>query len=133
MQLAHNVQLPRKLGGAGGECIYIDTEGSFLTSRLIEIAKAHDVDSTLKGIHLFRVLDHTELIALIRQLRDIVQSYPKVKLIIIDSLAYHFRLNVLDAKSRGAILDFIARTLLEIAKRFELAVSKFNCFLYHRN
>lgn len=124
MQLAINVQLPRHLGGAGGECIYIDTEGSFLTSRYTEMAKKYDVESMLNGLHFLRVLDHTELIAIIRQMHDIVKAYPKVKLIVIDSLAYHFRLNVLDAKSRGAILEFIARTLLEIAKKNDLAVSK---------
>ena len=40
MQLSVNVQLPENLGGLNGQCVYIDTEGSFISKRTIEIAKA---------------------------------------------------------------------------------------------
>jgi RAD51-like protein 2 len=124
MQLAVNVQLPKNQGGIQGECIYIDTEGSFQSSRIVSMARKNDVESILKGIHLFRVLDHTELLALIKQLPIILKEYTKVKLIIIDSIAYHFRLNVLDSRARIAILDYIAQSLLELAKRNDLAVNR---------
>lgn len=113
----------RNKGGIDGECIYIDTEGSFLTSRFIELANGYNVDQLLRGLHYFRVLDHTEFMGLIRQLPEIVKSYPKVKLIIIDSIAYHFRLNVLDARARTAILYFLGRTLGDIARTNDLSVS----------
>lgn len=124
MQLAVNVQLPKSQGGVEGECIYIDTEGSFQSSRIVQMARKYNVGSILKGIHLFRVLDHTELLALIKQLPTILKEYTKIKLIIIDSIAYHFRLNVLDSGARIAILDYIAQLLLELAKRNDLAVSE---------
>jgi RecA/RadA recombinase len=118
----------RSKGGTDGECIYIDTEGSFLTSRFIEMASGHDVDQLLRGLHYFRVLDHAELMGLMRQLPEIVKSYPKVRLIIIDSIAYHFRLNVLDSRARTAILYFLGRTLVDIARANDISV---NIFIFH--
>eukprot|EP01121_Diplochlamys_sp_Union-15-3_P004648 TRINITY_DN14839_c0_g1_i1.p1 TRINITY_DN14839_c0_g1~~TRINITY_DN14839_c0_g1_i1.p1 ORF type:complete len:147 (-),score=17.80 TRINITY_DN14839_c0_g1_i1:88-528(-) len=42
-QLAVNVSIPNHFGGVEGECIYIDTEGSFMVERLVEIAsKLHE-------------------------------------------------------------------------------------------
>ncbi len=40
MQLCVNVQIPERFGGLGAKAIYIDTEGSFVSSRLVEIANA---------------------------------------------------------------------------------------------
>ncbi|KAI8364899.1 P-loop containing nucleoside triphosphate hydrolase protein [Choanephora cucurbitarum] len=122
MQLAVNAQLPSELGGVQGECLYIDTEGSFQYSRIASMSKNHNTESILAGIHLFRVLDYTELLALVRQLPDILRHYPKVRLIIIDSIAYHFRVNVLDSRARTAILDYLAQALIEIANKNNLAI-----------
>ncbi|KAI9487793.1 MAG: DNA repair protein RAD51-like protein 3-like protein [Benjaminiella poitrasii] len=122
MQLAVNVQLPKEEGGANGECIYIDTESSFESSRIVSMASKYDVEKILKGIHLFRVHDHAELMALIRQLPDILKEYPNTRLIVIDSIAYHFRLNTLDSRTRSIILDYIAQSLIEVAHINTLAV-----------
>ena len=40
IQLAVDVSIPEELGGAGGEAVYIDTEGSFIIERVVDIAKA---------------------------------------------------------------------------------------------
>ncbi|KAG1150077.1 hypothetical protein G6F37_011287 [Rhizopus arrhizus] len=122
MQLAVNTQLPIEKGGMDGECIYVDTEGSFLPSRLIEMAKMYDIESISKGVHLFRILDHIELIAFIRQLPTVLKEYPKVRLIVIDSIAYHFRLNTLDSKKRTHFVNYLAHTLVQIANKYKLAV-----------
>ena len=37
MQLCVNVQIPECFGGLAAKAIYIDTEGSFVSNRLIEI------------------------------------------------------------------------------------------------
>lgn len=37
MQFCVNVQIPEKFGGLGGKAIYIDTEGSFMSNRVVEI------------------------------------------------------------------------------------------------
>jgi RAD51-like protein 2 len=128
MQLVVNVQLKPEEGGVQGECIYIDTEGSFLTSRLIDIARKYDIESISKGIHLFRVLNHIELIALVRQLPSILKEYTNVKLIIIDSIAYHFRLNTMDSKKRTHFVNYIGHSLVQIATKNKLAASILNIF-----
>ena len=38
MQLCVNTQIPESLGGLEGQAVYIDTEGSFISKRVIEIA-----------------------------------------------------------------------------------------------
>ena len=40
MQMCVNVQIPEKYGGLGGKAIYVDTEGSFISKRVVEIANA---------------------------------------------------------------------------------------------
>jgi RAD51-like protein 2 len=40
MQLCVNVQIPRRFGGLGAKAVYVDTEGSFSSKRLVEIAGA---------------------------------------------------------------------------------------------
>jgi hypothetical protein len=38
MQLCVNVQIPENFNGCSGQAVYIDTEGSFISKRVIEIA-----------------------------------------------------------------------------------------------
>ncbi len=38
IQLAINAHIPEAYGGANGTSIYIDTEGSFMTERVVEMA-----------------------------------------------------------------------------------------------
>ncbi|KAF2300510.1 hypothetical protein GH714_013883 [Hevea brasiliensis] len=40
IQLAVNVQIPPHCGGLGGRAIYIDTEGSFMVERALQVAEA---------------------------------------------------------------------------------------------
>lgn len=40
MQLAVDVQIPECFGGLDGEVVYIDTEGSFIVERLVDITTA---------------------------------------------------------------------------------------------
>ena len=40
MQMCASVQIPQSLGGLEGQAVYIDTEGSFVTSRVVEITNA---------------------------------------------------------------------------------------------
>jgi RecA/RadA recombinase len=124
MQLAVNVQRPKEKGGLNGECIYIDTEGSFLSYRFIKMINDEDALAYLDKIHLFRVYNHTELIALIRQLPDILaQKFQnKVKLIIIDSIAYHFRMNTMDSRRRDVFLPNLAHLLIRVATNHTLAM-----------
>lgn len=40
MQLCISIQLPTELGGMAAKAIYVDTEGSFVRSRLVEMTRA---------------------------------------------------------------------------------------------
>lgn len=40
MQQCINVQIPESMGGLEGQAVYIDTEGSFMSNRAVEIAQA---------------------------------------------------------------------------------------------
>ncbi|KAK9722098.1 hypothetical protein K7432_002945 [Basidiobolus ranarum] len=144
MQLALNVQIPKSLGGPEGEAIYIDTEGSFIAQRTAEIAegtierinqqlheKAIDaeplqVESMLARIHYFRVLEYTELVALVNLLEEFLETHTMVKIIIIDSIAFHFRLNFTDMGLRTRLLNGIAQTLLQVADSKDIAVVLMN-------
>lgn len=103
-----------------GDCIYIDTEGSCsLNGRLYDISNTQNIDQ----FHLFPVLSHAELMSFITQLPDILEDFPHTKLIILDSIAFHFRVNVLSKAVRDGLLNHIGSTLTAIAKERNLAVS----------
>lgn len=40
MQLAVDVQIPECFGGVEGEAVFIDTEGSFMVDRVVDLATA---------------------------------------------------------------------------------------------
>ena len=48
-QLCANVQLPKAIGGLEGQCVYLDCNGGFSSSRLKEICKATQ-DMALKAL-----------------------------------------------------------------------------------
>ena len=116
LQLAVNVSLPQVLGGVKGECIYIDTEGSFAPERCEQIAEAlvnhvgncnrnsscedlnyFTVEYILRGIHIFRVFDEVSQTATIHTLSTFIEERKRcglsIKLIIVDSIAFHIRVS----------------------------------------
>ncbi|GAA5804242.1 hypothetical protein HPULCUR_009729 [Helicostylum pulchrum] len=118
-QLAINSILPTKQGGEPGECIYIDTEGSFSS---IGTSSRLSSDSDLNRLHVFRATSYPEFMSLITELPTIVQRYPNTKLIVIDSITYHFRVNVSTKNDRDNILHYIGLSLFRIAKENNLAI-----------
>ncbi|KAK7089012.1 DNA repair protein RAD51 homolog 3-like isoform X1 [Littorina saxatilis] len=142
IQLAVDASIPEELGGAGGEAVYIDTEGSFIVERVADIAmatadhchrmaaSADDVDignytmeTILAGIHYFRCHDHIELLATIHLLTTFVQKHPKVRVIVVDSIAFPFRHNFDDLSMRTRLLTSMAQSCIQLATNFDLAVS----------
>ena len=126
MQLSLNVQLPLENGGLVGEAVYIDTEGSFVVSRLMEMAQSlliyAQMSDFLSKIHLFRIHSHQELLALVETLNDFLKDHPKVKLIVIDSVAFHFRQNMTDMAQRTRLLNTMASTLRKLAHEHQLVI-----------
>lgn len=145
MQLAINVQMPAAFNGLAGEAVYIDTEGSFAAKRCLQMASAFckhlqkvalrrkddkllnearqlDPEMILDRIHYFRARDVTEQLAVIDILPSFVREHPEVKLVIIDSVAFHFRQDFEDMGVRTRRLMQMAQSLMELAHAKDLAV-----------
>ena len=148
MQLAVCAQIPAAFGGAAGEVLYVDTEGSFTSERAKEMASAlasHlrrmakqrksaslqnaaaavSWETLLAGIHLCRITDYAELLALVRALGQVLdhpERRGRVKLVVIDSIAFHFRHGFTDLGLRARLLMAAAQALNELASARELAV-----------
>jgi RAD51-like protein 2 len=121
MQLAVAARLPESFGGVGGETLIIDTEGSFVASRLRDLAAAavahvqmvchqqgaqveadqgiafqdaasgFTVDRILDSVLVHRVHDATELIATVTALPALLQTRTQIRLVVIDSVAFPLR------------------------------------------
>ncbi|XP_069827320.1 DNA repair protein RAD51 homolog 3 isoform X2 [Dendropsophus ebraccatus] len=145
MQLAVDVQIPECFGGVDGETVYIDTENSFLLDRLVDIAnacvlhcdlitQAHKQDdqkiamqrftlhNILSQIHYFSCHNYSELLAQILVLPDFITQHSKVRLVIIDSIAFPFRHSFDDLSLRTRLLNTLAQQLIDIANQHRLAV-----------
>ncbi|CAO0794424.1 unnamed protein product [Mucor circinelloides] len=122
MQMAVTIQLPKEQGGSEGECVYIDTEGSFNALRAQKMAERFNLKDPLKKIHVFRVLNHTEFVAIIMQLTEILTNRTRVKLVIIDSMAYHLRINALPFRARIEFLNFAGPHLIKIAQNLTVSI-----------
>ncbi|XP_050407985.1 DNA repair protein RAD51 homolog 3 isoform X2 [Patella vulgata] len=143
MQLCVDVQMPQCLGGVEGQAVYIDTEGSFIVERLVDIADAtiqhcnfmlkqnqDDVselkdfrlENVLKGIHYFRCHDYIELLANIQLLPDFLKEHKQVKLVVVDSIAFHFRHDFEDLSLRTRLLTAMAQNFIKMATNYKLAI-----------
>ncbi|RIA97301.1 RAD51-like protein c-like protein [Glomus cerebriforme] len=140
MQLCVNVQIPQCLSGPEGEAIFIDTEGSFIAQRAAEISKATvtkvnestgrdplmNFETVMSKIYVSKVHNCDELIALIKILDEFLQEHPRVKLLVIDSIAFHFRQQFDNMALRTRLLNGLAQDLNKFAQSYELAVVIFN-------
>jgi len=156
MQLACDVQIPSINGGLEGAAIYIDTEGSLMPERLATIAeglierlrmitmasstsvseKIHEDqkealkqvtrEKILKNVHVYRVYDYVEQISCLKSLPTFLETHPEIRLIVLDSVAFHFRRGFDDMALRARLLTGMAQSLLDLAERFQLAVVVIN-------
>ncbi|KAM9046340.1 DNA repair protein RAD51 homolog 3 isoform 3-T4 [Megaptera novaeangliae] len=101
MQLAVDVQIPECFGGVEGEAVFIDTEGSFMVDRVVDLANAciqhlqliagthmgeehpkalqdFTLENILCHIYYFRCRDYTELLAQVYLLPDFLSEHSKV-------------------------------------------------------
>lgn len=143
IQLAVDVQIPELFGGIHGECVYIDCEGSFIVDRVVEVSEAalehlstvaqddFDLQDTLKNIslesflskiHLYRCHDYVQLVALSHILPKFLSEHSRVKLIVLDSIAFHFRYDFEDMALRSRLLQGLAQRFLQMANDHKLAV-----------
>jgi RAD51-like protein 2 len=151
LQLAVNVQLPEILEGCGGECLYIDTEGSFMVERLEQIATSFvkhihkmasqkdketrkivekiTVESVLKNVRYFRLYNLLEQLAYVHNLETYLQQHKNIKLIIFDSITFHFRHDQQgygDHMQRNKLLQSMSQKMSQLANDYNLAVVYLN-------
>ena len=91
-QLAVMVQLPKEKGGLNARALYIDTEGTFRPERIIQIARAKQLDpeKTLENIIYARAYNSDHQMLLVDEAKKYIESQ-NIRLIIVDSLINHFR------------------------------------------
>merc|ERR1719460_2980811 len=108
MQLALDVQIPVAFGGLGGRAVYIDTEGSFMVqhdARMAEAVATLDANDLLEGISYFRAHSATEQIAAINLLDELAREAHDVRLVVVDSIAFHFRQEFDNMARRTRVLN----------------------------
>jgi RAD51-like protein 2 len=145
MQIAINVQMPAAFNGLCGEAVYVDTEGSFAPKRCLHMASAFckhlekvavrrnneslshyarmlEPEAILERIHYFRARDVTEQLAVVDVLPSFISEHPNVKVVIIDSIAFHFRQDFEDMGVRTRRLIQMGQSLMDLAHSRDLAV-----------
>uniref|UniRef100_A0A8C9IUQ2 DNA repair protein RAD51 homolog 3 n=2 Tax=Piliocolobus tephrosceles TaxID=591936 RepID=A0A8C9IUQ2_9PRIM len=145
MQLAVDVQIPECFGGVAGEAVFIDTEGSFMVDRVVDLATAciqhlqliaekhkgeehrkaledFTLDNILSHIYYFRCRDYTELLAQVYLLPDFLSEHSKVRVVIVDGIAFPFRHDLDDLSLRTRLLNGLAQQMISLANNHRLAV-----------
>jgi len=91
-QLCINAQIPQEEGGLEGSAYFIDTEGTFFPGRIVQMALAANLDSKeiLSKILVSRAYNTNHLTLLISEAKRYFKER-NIKLLIIDSIASHFR------------------------------------------
>ncbi|MCW8966194.1 MAG: DNA repair and recombination protein RadA [Candidatus Pacearchaeota archaeon] len=125
--LAVNCQLPEEQGGAGGKCVFIDTEGTFRPARIKQIATGigADPDNVLKNILVARAFNSDHQMLLLEKVGDMIKNGEPIKLVIVDSLTAHFRA---EFSGRGQLADRQQKLnrymhdLMKLAETHNLAV-----------
>lgn len=107
--------------------LFLDTEASFRSSRIVEIAKGKGVDESkvLDSIKLLRVKSTKEQVDVIDKLDRILEADPNIKLVIIDSLIAHFRAEYLGREQlveRQQILANMLHKLGDVVERHKVGV-----------
>jgi DNA repair protein RadA len=126
-QLAVDVQLPLDKGGLEGHAIWIDTEGTFRPARIEQLAavKGLDPKQALQNIKIGRAYSSDHQVLLVDKIPELVNSDPKIRLIVVDSMMALFRAEYI---GRGTLADrqqkvnVVLHTLQRLADRFNIAV-----------
>ncbi|MCS7115337.1 MAG: DNA repair and recombination protein RadA [Nitrososphaerota archaeon] len=121
-QLCVNVQLPPERGGLSGAALYIDTENTFRTERIVQMARhlGLDPEKVVKNIIYAEAYTSDHQMFLLENCDEVVKEN-NVKLIIIDSLTAHFRSEYIGREmlaSRQQKLNKHMHKLIRLARAF---------------
>lgn len=143
--MAVDVQIPECFGGVNGEAVFIDTEGSFMVGRVVDLATAciqhlhlvagthkekeysealedFTLENILSHIYYFRCCNYTELLAQLYLLPEFLSEHSKVRLVIVDSIAIPFRNDIDDLTLRTRLLNGLSQQMISLANNHRLAV-----------
>ena len=121
-QLCLTVQLPEEKGGLDGGALYIDTENTFRTDRVIQIAPRFGIqpEDALKRIVFAEAYTSSHQMMLLENADEVIKEN-NIRLIIVDSLTAHFRSEYLGREmlaSRQQMLNKHLHKLLRLCRAF---------------
>lgn len=124
-QLCVNVQLPPERGGLGGGALYIDTENTFRTERIVQMVNHLnlDVQEVVKNIIFADAYTSDHQMFLLDNADEVIKEN-NIRLIIIDSLTSHFRSEYLGREmlaERQQKLNKHLHKLIRLARVFNAA------------
>ena len=124
-QLCVNVQLPPEDGGLGGAALYIDTENTFRTERIFQMAQnvGLDPEEVVKKIIFAEAYTSDHQMFLLENADKVIKENG-VRLIIVDSLTSHFRSEYLGREmlaERQQKLNKHMHRLIRLARGFNAA------------
>jgi DNA repair protein RadA len=121
-QLCVNVQLPPERGGLNGAALYIDTENTFRTERIVQMSRhlGLDPEQVVKNIIYAEAYTSDHQMFLLDNVDEVIKAN-NVKLIIVDSLTAHFRSEYIGREmlaSRQQKLNKHMHKLIRISRAF---------------
>ncbi len=121
-QLCVNVQLPNELGGLDGGALYLDTENTFRTERIVQMAQQRGLDpeEVTKNIIYAEAYTSEHQMFLLENADKAIKEN-RVRLIIVDSLTSHFRSEYLGREmlaERQQKLNKHMHKLIRLARAF---------------
>lgn len=124
--LAVTCQLPVDRGGGEGKCLYIDTEGTFRPTRLIEIAKHYRLDesSVLGNVAVAKCFNTDHQTNLLHEAAAMMSEH-RYSLIVVDSATHLYRTDFIgrgELASRQQHLARFLRMLQRLAEVYGVAV-----------
>lgn len=121
-QLCVNVQLPPEKGGLNASALYIDTENTFRTERIVQMARHLGLDpkEAVKNIIYAEAYTSDHQIFLLENADKVIKEN-NIRLIIVDSLTSHFRSEYLGREmlaERQQKLNKHMHKLIRLARAF---------------
>ena len=121
-QLCVNVQLPTEKGGLNAAALYIDTENTFRTERLVAMAQHAGLDpiQVARNVIVADAYTSDHQIFLLENADEIIKEN-NIRLIIVDSLTSHFRSEYVGRESlalRQQKLNKHMHKLIRLARAF---------------
>jgi len=121
-QMCVNVQLPTERGGLDGNALYIDTENTFRTERIVQMAQhlGLNPEEVVKKIIFAEAYTSDHQMFLLENADKIIKEN-NIRLIVVDSLTAHFRSEYLGREmlaERQQKLNKHMHRLIRLARAF---------------